>query len=50
MLGGTLEVQSSPGAGTQITLALPKAQESAVVEEKVMDVGMQVGRTSEVLA
>ena len=50
MLGGTLEVQSSPGAGTQITLALPKAQESAVVEEKVMDVGLQVGRTSEVLA
>ncbi len=50
MLGGSLEVQSSPGAGTQITLILTNVGGSAVAEEGVMQAGMQVRTISEVPA
>ena len=48
MLGGSLDVQSSPGAGTQITLILTNVDGSAVAEEGVMQAGMPVRSMSEV--
>ena len=48
MLGGRLDVQSSPGAGTQITLILTDVEGSAVGEEGVMQAGTQDRRMSEV--
>ena len=46
MLGGSLDVQSSPGAGTQITLILTNVDGSVVAEEGVVQAWTQVRRMS----
>lgn len=48
MLGGSLDVQSSPGAGTEITLILANVEGSAGAEEGVVQAGMRVREMSEV--